>query len=251
MVKTNCGRAYCEAAKATQGKPWKTNWEEDTQPMNLGIFEANDSVSAYLEIARNLRIQMLEKAKTLLAKAPSAVLKDDGEGDNYRYYHLADMDKLIEEIKANPADERFLKSQKSAIRKLADYNVRFDAANIKDYLRFQILVDNPDDIVIVRAALLETPKLTSYKDQFRRPCEEGGHRAFKFHLRLEQDGQSMICEGQLGHKDLEEYQLPKSLRNSERNLLEASRSSHTRSLRSIMQSAISEEERLIPNTHQL
>lgn len=63
MVKTNCGRAYCEAAKATQGKPWKTNWEEDTQPMNLGIFEANDSVSAYLEIARNLRIQMLEKAK--------------------------------------------------------------------------------------------------------------------------------------------------------------------------------------------
>lgn len=227
-------KSFSCTAVAINDVPWKSNWDQDQQPELLPL-------QSYIELAVELRLTMLKKIKELMLLAPHAVLKDDGERKTYRLYKLDDMDQLIEAIEKNPQDQRFLKSQASAERKLWDGNIAFSPAKIGDYLRFQLLSDNIAEIVTLRAAILsQGSDLTSYKDQFRRPCKEGGHRAFKFHLKINDGQDSMIAEGQVGHLGLEGYELPKTLRDSERSIGDIEKSGKSGALRPVLQSAINQ-----------
>ena len=197
-------------AEASKFAP-ELNWEADTQ---LG----HKSAEEYRDLAIQLRINMLLKAKSLMQIAPNAVLKDDREYPHYKFYKLMDMDTLIEEIRNNPDDPRFVKSMNSISMKQSTSRVKGDPANIGDYLRFQILSSDISEIIKLRAALLDSRSpVTSYKDQFRRPCTEGGHRAFKFHMEIG-DEEKLVIEGQIGHVGLEELQIVKNLRSGERHL---------------------------------
>lgn len=204
-------RSFQKAVEEAKILPWQQNWDIDKQIGNLTTAE-------YQDLARELRVEMLKKVKDLLTLAPKAVLKDDGQPPHYKFYKLDDMDTLIAQIQANPADPRFLKSTESIAQKMRTLSVNQVASNIGDYLRFQVLSNDIDEIVKLRAIMLrDDSPVTSYKDQFRRPCEEGGHRAFKFHMEI-LGSKKLVIEGQIGHLGLEELDLVKNLRNNERNL---------------------------------
>jgi hypothetical protein len=207
-------------------------------------------IGSYVELAREARPALLEQIKSFLKTSPNAVLKDDQEGEKTGYYSLSDMDRLIQEIKDNPDDPRFLKSEQSAQRKMWDTDVFFEARKIKDYLRFQIVADEMGDIITLRHSVLNSPQTTSYKDQFRNPCKEGGHRAFKFHVHVEASHGTIVAEGQIGHKALETLDVVKHLRLSERSLKETGNNDKL-SLRATMAEAIGVAADIIGNTRRL
>lgn len=208
-------KEFDTAVQKTRALPWKHNWDEDTQP-------GYRTSAGYQDLAHKLRIEMLERVKDLLTLAPYAVLKDDRDPPDYQFYKHDEIDALITEIRANPSDMRFLKSADSIAKKLRTTDVNQDPTEIKDYLRFQIISNNVADIAAIRGELLNTRgTLTSYKDQLRRPCEEGGHRAFKFHMELGTGADRMVIEGQVGHIGLEELDVTKHLRGAERSIQDA------------------------------
>jgi len=214
LVLTHAGKEFKKCVAETQKSPWKNLWDEDKQ---LG----NKSSKQYQKLAHELRIEMLLNARNLMLLAPNAVLKDDREHPHYKLYTLADMDALITQIRDNPEDTRFIKSMESIEIKLKDPKVNGEASNIGDYLRFQILSSDMTEIISLRAALMgKDSPVTSYKDQFRRPCKEGGHRAFKFHMEIGSIDK-LVVEGQIGHLKLEELTIVKNLRFGERHLKEA------------------------------
>ncbi|HNQ92745.1 MAG TPA: hypothetical protein PKI93_07430 [Alphaproteobacteria bacterium] len=195
-----------------EGVPWEWNWDTDTQP----TIKATDG---YRDSGRRLRVEMLRDAEKLLLLVPTARLKDD-QGREYR---LEDLPALIEELEANPDDIRFLKGRKSSERKLLDHNINQNPARICDYIRCQILISTPQEAAILRNALLADDPPTgimvkAHKDQFRRPCPEGGHRALKMHWLVQNGEEAMLAEVQIGHKEMEMATGPKQVRDLERHL---------------------------------
>lgn len=207
MSSNGLSRIQNNAAVGENSPSWKWNWEEDKQPCSKTIAE-------YLNDARKARIGMLQHVQTLLRDVPKAVLKDEAG----RKYSLPDIPSLIKELQENPRDNRFLKTEDSAYRKLLDPNVNQDPRNIGDYVRFQILGETVDDVVTLRRAVLASGSgVTSYKDRFRRPHEEGGHRAFLYHA-----GSDHKFEGQICLRQIEEFGVDKALRTVERDCSKAS-----------------------------
>ncbi|MCB1551705.1 MAG: hypothetical protein KDJ26_06875 [Alphaproteobacteria bacterium] len=197
--------------------PWESKWDTDTQPVSK-------SIEDHTRTARQLRAEFLTIAKKLLTLAPFAILKDD-QGQQYT---LLSIDTLIEYLEDHPDDNRFLKDVSSSRRKLVDPTVNQNPNRILDYLRFQILINTPQEAATLRNALLcEEPiagiTVTSYKDQLRRPCEEGGHAALKCHIKVG----DMLAELQISIKGLEEEEFPKLLRRMEREIRAASIKSST------------------------
>lgn len=237
-----CSSSLTESCNSAAARPWKHNWDTDKQPVE-------NTVEGYIETAHALREELIFKIKPILASAPNAFLKYDKpeysgtnkDGERYNYYKLSDIDDLIDQLNNSLNDPHFLKSLESSKRKECDESVGCDAAKIKDYLRFQIVTNDVEEIARMRDDLINSQgQITSYKDQFRRPCPEGGHRAFKFHMLIEKDGMYMVAEGQIGHKGLEELDLPKSLRESERSINKANLESSKQSLRPIWNEAVHE-----------
>jgi len=205
----NINKAFRDSTLALpEGTPWEKNWDKSTQPTLATIQE-------YRDMGRNLRGQMLKDAEKLLLIAPGARLKDD----TGREYHVSDIPQLIRDLDANPDDNRFLKASESAERKLLDNNVNQHPEKIKDYLRFQILVSTPVEAALLRNALLTGISgitVSAHKDQFRRPCEEGGHRAFKTHNIVSDGTNSMLAESQISIDALERSSETKLCRHVER-----------------------------------
>lgn len=198
----------CAALALPEGTPWERNWDTGAQPTIKTIDE-------YRETARALRIHMLRDAERLMLLAPDARLKDD-RGQEYT---LTELHSLIAHLEENSDDDRFLKGEGSAERKLLDHNVNQHPEKIKDYLRFQILTNNPGEAALLRCALLSGStgiQIASHKDQFRRPCDEGGHRAFKTHNVVSNGTHTMLAECQISIDALERAEEPKWCRNIER-----------------------------------
>ncbi|OIN87702.1 MAG: hypothetical protein AUJ12_00935 [Alphaproteobacteria bacterium CG1_02_46_17] len=220
MAKKKLLNEFQKCVLAAPNIPYKANWDTDIHP-------EKKSVNGYHDAARALRIEALESAKTLLQLAPFAKLKDDAGNQ----YSLSEIDPLIEYMKQHTDDNRFLKEISSANRKLVDPNVNQRPERILDYLRFQILVNTPQEAATLRNALLcdDPPTgitVTSYKDQFRKPCEEGGHAALKTHILVSSESQQMLAEMQISYSAMEEAHFPKAMRDIERRMKEASASCH-------------------------
>ncbi len=220
MTKKRISREFQECVLAPPAIPYKQNWDTDAHP-------EKKSLSEYRETARDLRIEAIESARVLLKLAPFAKLKDDVGNQ----YSLDQIEGLIDSLKANPSDGRFLKEESSATRKLLDSNVNQRPERILDYLRFQILVDTPQEAALLRNALLckDPPTgitVTSYKDQFRRPCEEGGHAALKTHILVKNGSKEILAEMQISYSEMEKAKFPKAMRDIERRMKEASASCH-------------------------
>ncbi len=173
--------------------PWNFNWESDVQPAR--------SLEENIALAATHRDALLEFARDLVAKyAPDAIIDDT---------HM-------------------VKDHASAVRKLSDETVHGDPAQIGDYLRIRITVrgDKPAkairQIEDLREHLIFAQNVTSYKDQFRVPCPEGGHRKFVASVGFGGDKKSLIkAELQICHEHMEVGPYDdaiKALRDCERRL---------------------------------
>lgn len=124
-----------------------------------------------------------------------------------------------------PADPRFLKSEKSLMRKLEGYqaNKTDHPEKIGDYLRMQVLFDTAEDLAVARHELQfgDSMAVTSQKDKLRRPDEDGcsGHRSFMAHAMVGNDKHALKCEVMLSLYDAETFEVDKSYRDSERTSL--------------------------------
>jgi hypothetical protein len=178
--------------------PWEHNWEEDRQG-------AGKTVEEYVTAAEQLSSLLVPRVKQLVEQAEQAAgIPASGVGI---------------------MDQNIVKSLKSATRKLSDENVRGDPSRIGDYLRTKIVVPSGKDairlITALREEALTSPNTTSYRDNFRRPCPEGGHVGFKFHMLIASGDKSIKAEVQIAHEDMERgprAEAVHALRRSERNL---------------------------------
>lgn len=178
--------------------PWEHNWEEDRQ-------SGKGTVEDYVATAEQLSPLLVPRIKQIVEHAERAVgIPNSG----------------IEIM-----SENLVKSLKSATRKLSDENVRGNPSRIGDYLRAKIVVPAGEDairfITALREEALTSPDTTSHRDNFRRPCPEGGHMGFKFHMLVASGNKSIKAEIQIAHEDMEHgprAEAVHALRRSERNL---------------------------------
>lgn len=193
---------HASIAQAT----WNWNWEADKQTTIRTVAE-------YLELGRGLRGAMLDHIEGIMSIVPGVSLKDESGKE----YKLADLPKLREELTTNPDDTRFMKTQMSATRKLTDVSINQQPERIRDYLRFQIICDDVQDVQATRA-VIQSGKMgmTSQKDRFRHPCPEGGHRAYLYHAVVGEGAKTLKFEGMICLRAIEEFGVDKSLRNAER-----------------------------------
>ena len=171
--------------------PWEHNWDDDRQT-------GNQTVEEYVEIAKELSPLLVERVKQMV-KA-----------------HAPDAEILIDNL---------VKKPESATRKLSDEDIRGIPSRIGDYLRAKIMVGAgkgaAEQIDALREEAITSPDTTSYRDNFRRPCPEGGHAGFKFHMLIESGGKSIKAEIQIAHVDMERgprADAVHALRDSERSI---------------------------------
>lgn len=194
---------HASIAQAT----WNWNWEADKQTTIRTVAE-------YLELGRGLRGAMLDHIEGIMSIVPGVSLKDESGKE----YKLADLPKLREELTTNPDDTRFMKTQMSATRKLTDVSINQQPERIRDYLRFQIICDDVQDVQATRA-VIQSGKMgmTSQKDRFRHPCPEGGHRAYLYHAVVGEGAKTLKFEGMICLRAIEEFGVDKTLRSAERD----------------------------------
>lgn len=172
--------------------PWNFNWESDVQlPRTI-----EDNVT----LAGLYQQELLEFTRALVAEhAPDAIIDDS---------HM-------------------VKTTASAYRKMDDESVGGDPAQIGDYLRIRITVrgGNPakavEQIEDLREQLTFSPLVSSYKDQFRVPCPEGGHRKFVASVGFGKGPELLKAEIQICHEHMEKGPYDdaiKALRDCERRL---------------------------------
>lgn len=197
-IELNNARLYFEA-------PWTNNWEDDLQPARTikpGIRNPADEA-----IRINQRLAILHK--------------DDLIADVEELVALHAPDAIIDK-------SSLIKTIASAKRKVAtDENAGGVPEGVGDYLRIRIIVRNDDpakavhQIEALREELIYDPRVTSYKDQFRVPCPEGGHRKFVAN-RLYGEGDNVLkAEIQICHEGMEvgpHDDAIKALRKCEREL---------------------------------
>lgn len=217
-----------ELIRASNRVDWDDKWDKDSQ---FGNFSADQ----YMVLAREHRLTALKQIKRLLETVPNAILKDDRESKKTpaSYYSLdgrgfhdkktTSIDLLIEQITQNKDDPRFLKERCSVCRKLKDYETGTTPhpEAIGDYLRFQIICDNAYDIALARHTIQfgNIVQITSQKDRLRRPCKDGGHRAFLAHALAQNETGSIKFEVMLSLFQAETLKIDKTLRDSERTSL--------------------------------
>lgn len=219
-------KSFKELVLQSNSIPWNNNWANDRQPTYL-------QTTQYLDIARKLRVEALQKVKDFLQKVPNGVIKDDVT-ENPGYYTLEpcdyhgiktkSIDTLIEELTTNKNDNRFLKGNESVQRKLKEYQAHGidHPEKIGDYLRMQILFDNAQDLVLARHSLQfgNDLTITSQKDKLRRPDQICGHRSFMAHAEVQDEGSSLKFEIMLALYQAETFMADKTFRNSERTSYE-------------------------------
>jgi hypothetical protein len=120
-------------------------------------------------------------------------------------------------------DTRFLKSEASARRKLADNKLKGEGKDhpydIGDFLRLQILFDNAHDIALARHTLQfgNVAEITSQKDRLQFPDKYGGHRAFLVHARAYDGTKQFKYEIMIGLFQAETLAIDKNFRDSQRD----------------------------------
>jgi hypothetical protein len=159
--------------------PHEHNWKNDLQPGAPG-----KGVDGYIRDAEVLHSVFMDYLSDLVSKyAPDAFL-------------------MV---------EKSIKTEGSARRKLMDEDIMGDPSRIGDYLRAKIVIrasSNPDvalaQIETLRSHLMFDSGVTAYNDRFRRPCPEGGHRAFAVHRLFDNgDGVAQKAEIQVVHEAYE------------------------------------------------
>ena len=172
--------------------PWNFNWETDVQLAR--------SIEDNVALAAAYQAELLEFTRALVAEhAPNAIIDDS---------HM-------------------VKTLASAYRKMSDESVGGDPAQIGDYLRIRITVrgDNKAEAIRqiedLREQLTFSPQVSSYKDQFRVPCPEGGHRKFVASVGFGRGDKLLKAEIQICHEHMEKGPYDdaiKALRDCERRL---------------------------------
>lgn len=124
-----------------------------------------------------------------------------------------------------------IKSFASAKRKIdTDENAGGTPRGIGDYLRIRVIVRGDDpakaisQIEDLREQLMYDPQVTSYKDQFRVPCPEGGHRKFVANRKYGYGETALKAEIQICHEGMEtgpHDDAIKAIRKCERELAPA------------------------------
>lgn len=185
--------------------PWESNWAADLQPARKTKPGVKNTADETIRINRRLanlhKDQLVSDVEELVALyAPDAII---------------DKSSLV-------------KSQASAKRKITtDENTGGVPEGVGDYLRIRITVKNDDpakavhQIEALREQLIYDPRVTSYKDQFRVPCPEGGHRKFVANRTYGKGDEKIKAEIQICHEGMEtgpHDEAIKALRNCEREL---------------------------------